>query len=81
MTGTPMKRGERMARWMIGRLDAAGVEVEPLRQNGEWALKLPASKDHTPEQRAVATDAALMALGHPRNFATMCKILEQRRAA
>lgn len=80
MSNLPMKRGERMARWMIGRLAAAGVAVEPVKQSDGWALKFANAGAHSDEQRERAVEAVMFGIGYPRNFATMCLIL-QREAA
>lgn len=80
MSDLPMKRGERMARWMIGRLADAGVTVEPVKQSDGWALKFPGADAHTDEQRELAVDAVMFGIGYPRNFATMCLILQREGA-
>jgi len=74
------KRGERMARWMIDKLDQAGVAVEAVKCPDGWALKFPGPENHTSEQRELAVDAAMLGIGYPRNFATMCRLLQNREA-
>lgn len=73
----PMRRGERMARWMINRLADGGVEVEPFKGSDGWGLQFPGREDHTPEQRELAVDAIMFGIGYPRNFGTMCRILQE----
>jgi len=66
---------------MLGRLDAAGIVVKPVRTNGAWGIENPSSNAHTPEQKEVVRDALLFAIGHPRCFATMCRLINERDAS
>jgi hypothetical protein len=77
----PIKRGERKARWMLARLDAAGVEMTATYQRGGWSIELPGRDDHTAEQRAAVNDLMLFMIGYQRCAATMCRLIREREAA
>lgn len=81
MSNIPMKRGEQMARWMIGKLVEGGVSVEPVKSSKGWGLRFPGYENHSSEQRELAVNAVMFGIGYPRNFATMCKILQAEGAA
>jgi len=76
-----VKRGERKARWMLGRLDAAGIRVQPVRtKEGAWGLDVPPATALSSEQQEVRRDAFLFAIGYPRCFGTMVRIVREREA-
>lgn len=70
-----MRRGERMARWMLERLAVGGVVFElTLDDEGQRAIAFPNAKSHTAEQKELATDLVLFAIAFPRNFGTLCRL-------
>ena len=70
-------RGERRAQWMIDRLADAGVSFSIVTVDGEPALIFPDAKNHTAEQTEVAVDAVLFAMGYPRSFGTMQRLMRK----
>ena len=74
-----MKRGERKARWMLDRLDKAGVtfKIVPT-ENGGRGIAFPDSESHSPEQRELAVDLVMFAIGFPRCFGTLVRLHAER---
>ncbi|ALJ14082.1 hypothetical protein [Sphingopyxis macrogoltabida] len=73
-----MKRGEKMARRVLHIMAEAGVAFEIVRNaSGERAIKFNDPKAHTEQQRELAVDLVLFAIGYPRNFATMDRLMKE----
>ena len=70
-----MKRGERMARWMLDRMEAGGVPFDiVLTDDGDRGIAFPNVKSHTAEQKELAADLVMFAIAYPRNFGTLCRL-------
>lgn len=81
MTGTTQKRGERKARWMLARISNAGLTFDRVRDDkGHWGLRFHDVGSQSPEQREIIKDACYFALGYPRCFATMLRLIREREA-
>lgn len=76
-----MKRGERKARAMLDALDRAGVRiVMGVTDGGELGFGFPDAKSFTAEQREVAVEVTLFAIGYPRCFGTLKRLIFERGA-
>lgn len=72
-----MRRGEAMARNVLKAMDEAGVKFEIVRVDGDRAVKFLDPKSHTEDQRQLAVDLVMFAIGYPRNFATMDRLMRE----
>lgn len=76
------KRGEQMARWMIDRLDQAGVQYKIVRTDeGERAVQFLNRSNETQEQKDIGFELVCFMCGYPRHFATMDRLLKEANHA
>lgn len=75
------KRGERMARWMLDRLDLGQVKFELVpTDDSRRGIRFLNSERFSKAQSELAAELVLFAMGYPRNFGTLCRLMREREA-
>lgn len=69
-----MTRGEGRARWMLARINEAGVRIRFSRKDGEWGVQFPEYCQSTPEQKEIATELILFGIAYPRCYGTLVRL-------